>query len=137
MTGNSKTVPIALNRAQLLGFDQTSGIAVGRSLAAKVGVKTVIHFGPASSLSLAAPIEPIDLDWSCLLGFDQASQPDGDRRMRHGAKVGDKFSIAVSGGTLGPKIGPKEARGFGDCVGRLGAKVGSKIGLKPKGLERT
>jgi hypothetical protein len=89
---------------------------------------------------------PIELDWRCLLGFDQATRPEHGDGIRHSAKVGDKFnatdnaSIAALGtkdargfsaygiGELGAKIGPKEARGFGAVA--LGAKIGVKIGFK-------
>lgn len=50
------------------------------------------------------------LDWQRLLGFDQAAAADN----------------VASATTLSPKIGPKEARGFGDCASTLGAKVGQK-----------
>lgn len=52
----------------------------------------------------------VTLDWQRLLGFDQASGADG----------------ATSAGTLSPKIGPKEARGFGNCTNQILAKVGVK-----------
>ena len=50
------------------------------------------------------------LDWQRLLGFDQAATADN----------------VASATTLSPKIGPKEARGFGDCASTLAAKVGQK-----------
>ena len=50
------------------------------------------------------------LDWQRLLGFDQAAAADN----------------VASATTLSPKIGPKEARGFGDCASTLAAKVGQK-----------
>ena len=50
------------------------------------------------------------LDWQRLLGFDQAAAADN----------------VASTPTLSPKIGPKEARGFGQCASSLAAKVGQK-----------
>lgn len=51
------------------------------------------------------------LDWQRLLGFDQGTGDDG----------------TGSNAALSPKIGPKEARGFGQPATNLAAKVGQKI----------
>jgi hypothetical protein len=66
----------------------------------------------------------IDLDWTRMLGFDQASP--GPDPFRHS-----------------PKIGPKEARGFGRAMAEdepeaenchLAASLQVKVGLKPVGV---
>jgi len=50
------------------------------------------------------------LDWQRLLGFDQGTGDDG----------------TGSNAALSPKIGPKEARGFGQPATTMAAKVGQK-----------
>jgi hypothetical protein len=71
----------------------------------------------------------IVLDWSRLLGFDQASREDvvepriSDPRLgKLGSKVGSKgCSVRRDGGSdVGVKVGAK-----------VGVKIGAKVGLKP------
>jgi len=63
----------------------------------------------------------VHLDWSRLLGFDQAAGTADDLYSNRQTKVGPN-DVNSFPHLLGAKIGPKEARGFGP----LDAKVGYK-----------
>ena len=61
----------------------------------------------------------IRLDWSRLLGFDQAA--DGDGVSSIDAPGASGATCPNLRGCLGAKIGPKEARGFAGSRAKIGA----------------
>ena len=72
------------------------------------------------------------LDWRRLLGFDQATgAPDLTSSAPLGPKIGPKDARGfATHGSLGAKIGPKEARGFANLGAKIGVKLGFKEGLR-------
>lgn len=65
----------------------------------------------------------ITLDWSKLLGFDQATRRDDDAQGHRGAELIQAKVGGKAGFKLGSKIGGKKGM-------KLGSRLGSKAGIK-------